>query len=75
VWFSQTLVPQMRELLSRNDNPLAEFLDFRALRQQYEAFCRGDHNTLSDTDWFQILGTSLWMETLEAPVESAANLV
>jgi len=74
-WFSKTLVPQMRELLSRNDTALTEFLDFGALQVQYEAFCRGNRNTLSDTDWFQILGTSLWMETLEAPVENAASIV
>jgi asparagine synthase (glutamine-hydrolysing) len=74
-WFSDTLVPQMRELLSRSDNPLAEFLDFRAIRIQYDAFCRGERNTLNDTDWFQILGASLWMESLEAPVECTASSV
>jgi asparagine synthase (glutamine-hydrolysing) len=75
VWFSDTLVQQMRELLSRNDNHLAEFLDFGAMRSHYEAFCRGDRNTLSDSDWFQILATSLWMEGLEAPVERTASIV
>ena len=73
VWFSKILAPQMRELLARNDNPLAEFLDFGALRAQYQAYCRGERNTPNDTDWFQILGTSLWMQSLEAPVESAAS--
>jgi asparagine synthase (glutamine-hydrolysing) len=74
-WFKTGLVPQMRQVLSRRDSPLDEFVETQRLLRHYEAFLAGDANTLTHFDWFKLLGTSIWLDQTRANASEPRNLV
>lgn len=65
-WFKTDLAGQVEGLLSRKDSPLAELFDIRALRRQFKAFQSTNHDTLTEYDWFRLVGTTIWLDQLRS---------
>jgi asparagine synthase (glutamine-hydrolysing) len=73
-WLRTELAAPMRDLLSRADSPLAEFLDRQRLLRCYDAFV-ATGATLTEYQWFRLAGTSLWLQQIKGtPQVSAPDL-
>ena len=66
-WFRTNLAPQIRESLSRQDCPLAEFFEKDQLLAQFKIFEIRDGGSLTKNEWFKLIGTSIWLEQLKSP--------
>lgn len=73
-WFRRRLVPQMRDLLSAS-SPLSDFLDRKALLGHYEDYVAGEPDSLTDSDWFRLAGTTMWLDELKSAVRAEPAVV
>jgi asparagine synthase (glutamine-hydrolysing) len=69
-WFETDLAPQMKSLFSKRDARLSEFLDMELVLRQYRAFQRGEIGSLTEYDWFRLVGTEIWLEQTKSPLRS-----
>lgn len=67
-WFKCELSEPMTELFGRPSSLLNEFVDVKQLAQHYEAFRRGEGETLTEYDWFKLVGASVWLDQLHSSV-------
>ncbi len=66
-WFMTNLAAEMKDLLSRRDSPLSEFVETGALLKHYGEFRNSNGDALTEHDWFKLAGTSLWLDQLKLP--------
>ncbi|HEV2489267.1 MAG TPA: asparagine synthase (glutamine-hydrolyzing) [Candidatus Acidoferrales bacterium] len=64
-WFKSDLSEQMTELLTQKQSRLDEFVDTCQLARHYELFQRGEGDSLTESDWFKLVGTSIWLSQLK----------
>jgi asparagine synthase (glutamine-hydrolysing) len=69
-WFKNDLAHQMEELLSKRAAPLENFLNTRLLAEHYRTYCRTAGETLTESDWFKLIGTSIWLDQLHSEAHS-----
>ncbi|MGH9729332.1 MAG: asparagine synthase (glutamine-hydrolyzing) [Candidatus Acidiferrales bacterium] len=65
-WFRTDLAPQIKELLSSRKCPLAEFFEMDGLLAQFEGFEKRNSNSLTENEWFKLVGTCIWLEQLKS---------
>ncbi|MGA8028084.1 MAG: asparagine synthase (glutamine-hydrolyzing) [Bryobacteraceae bacterium] len=63
-WFREDLALEMRQVLSPRTSPLNELFNTPDLLENFEGFVRGDPDTLTQFDWFKLMGTAIWLEQL-----------
>lgn len=78
-WFKTDLAPQIKELLSQRDGPLSEFFEIDRLLAQFKVYEKGSSGSLTENEWFKLVGTSIWLEQLDSssrrPAPEAAMAV
>ncbi len=78
-WFKTDLAPQIEELLSQRGSPLSEFFEMDRLLAQFKVYEKGSSGSLTENEWFKLVGTSIWLEQLKSssrrPVPEAALAV
>ncbi|MGH9781505.1 MAG: hypothetical protein ACRD33_06760, partial [Candidatus Acidiferrales bacterium] len=46
--------------------PLAEFFEMDGLLAQFEGFEKRNSNSLTENEWFKLVGTCIWLEQLKS---------
>lgn len=71
-WFKTDLAPQIKELLSQPDGPLSEFFEMDRLFAQFRVYEKGSSGSLTENEWFKLVGTSIWLEQLNSSFRKPA---
>jgi len=64
-WFRHDLEEQIKGLLSRNDSPLAELFDVKAIVGRFRMASSAGDTCLTEFDWFKLATTDVWLRQLQ----------
>jgi asparagine synthase (glutamine-hydrolysing) len=64
-WFNRELAQPLEEILAKQDSPLAEFFDLKAIMRRFRLGRNAVGSGLTEYDWFKLATTRVWLEQLK----------